>query len=97
LKSPQASLSVELGKALRSGAFSNAFEIVNTDNNGKNVGDMFIKVPKSYQMMSLATAARRALKDLTENIHVPKLFGTNDPLKTMSIQIRCEMSVSLLA
>lgn len=85
--------SIELGKPLGSGAFSNVFQfVIKDDSNGMNARDLFIKVPKSYQRKASLGIEAEALAELGANIHIPKLFDTEFPLMTLSIQKQCMMS-----
>jgi hypothetical protein len=92
LKSDEVSRSIEVGKALGSGAFSNVFTFFNKDSKSEDHSDMFIKVSKSYEMKASLGIEATALKDLSENIHIPNLFDTKVAFKTLSIKIMCESS-----
>ena len=73
---------------LGSGAFAHALELeVKNGNDG-----VFLKMPKTFQMVKALERESNALKALRLCDNIPKLYDTNKIIRTLDIKIRCEMS-----
>jgi hypothetical protein len=79
--------SIKVGQYLGSGAFSHVLEL-----GVKGSDDVFIKVPKSHRMKKSLESEAEVLKDLCGHSYIPQLYDTDDPIKTLDIEIRCERS-----
>jgi hypothetical protein len=83
----RATESIEVGQYLGSGAFSHVLEL-----GVKGSDDVFIKVPKSHRMKKSLESEAEVLKDLCGHSCIPQLYDTDDPIKTLLIEIKCESS-----
>ncbi len=78
---------VKLGRYLGSGSFSHVLTLVI-----KGRYDVFAKVPKSHRMKKAMEREVKALKAVGGHACIPELFDPKDPVKTLDIHIRCEIS-----
>ncbi|KAI2509378.1 protein tyrosine kinase [Fragilaria crotonensis] len=78
---------IKLGFYLGSGAFSHVLKL---DINGRD--DAFVKVPKSHRMKKSLEGEAEALRNLRGHGSIPQLYDTDNSIKTLDIQIRCEFS-----
>jgi Protein kinase domain len=79
--------SINLVKYLGSGAFSHVLKLGVEGSN-----DVFIKVPKSYRMKKSLEGEAEVLKHLCGHRCIPQLYDTDNPIKTLDIRIKCEIS-----
>jgi Protein kinase domain len=77
---------VQVDNYLGSGAFSHVLTLSNGDNN------VFVKVPKSHRMKKSLECEVAALQNLAGHVNIPQLYDTENPVRTLDIKIRCEVS-----
>ena len=84
---PQDAAPFRLGQYLGSGAFSHVLKLIIK---GRN--DVFAKVPRSYRMRMCLVGEATALNELSGHPCIPVPYDPHDPVKTLDIHFRCEIS-----
>ena len=84
---PQDAAPFRLGQYLGSGAFSHVLKVIIK---GRN--DVFAKVPRSYRMRMCLVGEAMALNELSGHPCIPVPYDPHDPVKTLDIHFRCEIS-----